>query len=324
MKQYSVDEAFLYLPNKSITELTEYCRDIYTNIIQWTNIPVSLGIGHTKTQAKLANFVGKKLHENQSVVHFDTISDEMLQQIPVGEIWGIGRALQKRLTSYLNIHTVYDFMRKDKIWIKNTLKSHGLAPYLELHGVPCTKERKQNFPKSIISSRSFGQPIESKADLKHAIASFVHTACYKLHKSKSRCQYINLYITSNRFRTDQQQYKNSMGISLPAPTNSIPELLNYADLLLDQIYKPGILYKKARILLAEITSEEHLQTDLFKKTSHEQDVLMDVYNTLNKKHGKNTVYFAAQGIAPKWRPRNAHQSPAYTTRWSDLPIVKAN
>jgi DNA polymerase V len=93
LEVYSIDEVFLGLDGFEHIDLMDYGLQIRARVLQWTGIPVSVGIGCTKVLAKLANRIAKK-----SQVGVFTEPETALKSVAVDDIWGVGRKWGKWLT----------------------------------------------------------------------------------------------------------------------------------------------------------------------------------------------------------------------------------
>jgi len=242
IEYYSVDEAFIEIPN-NIKNLSQYGHKIRETILLWTGIPVSVGIAKTKTLAKLANHYSKQ--ELTGVTNFydlpGTELDKILTKISVGEVWGIGR--QKRLLlNSIGVKTVLDFKNLNPSFVKQKMHIPGLRTQQELKNIPCNLiSSKSNPQKSLIVSRSFGSPTSSKQELLEAICSYLSKGAEKLRQKKLLTNYVSIYITNKK------DFGRSKTLHLPEATNFTVDLIQAGHEMLDKIFQPGILYKKAGI-----------------------------------------------------------------------------
>ena len=305
---YSIDEAFLILPEEGACEIAQAIRK---RVKQWTGITVSIGIAPTKTLAKVANHAAKK---GRGVVEY---SPPLLNHLPLDEVWGIGKRLAKRLYSH-RIRYAHELIEQDDSWIRKHLTVVGLRTVLELRGTPCL-ECHEISPerKTIVSSRSFGKEISTLTEMKEAIGSFIATAAEKLRKEKLKAHFLVVFIHTNRFK--EAPFSRSAAAHLPLATASTPELMDHAHLLLESIYREGLFYKKGGILLGELCSEAEEQPDLF--SSKRKDA-MKTFDAINTRFGEKVLSFAGEGLQKKWKTTCKKRSPKYTTCWDDLLEVK--
>ncbi|MEN8135453.1 MAG: Y-family DNA polymerase [Thermodesulfobacteriota bacterium] len=320
---YSIDEAFISLPATGNAE--EYGRLIKAKVAQCVGIPVSVGIAPTKTLAKIANMFAKTDSRYGGVA--DLIGagniDDLLEAVEVGDVWGIGR----RSTEKLNRRGIYSARQlrdSDDTWIRKRLTVTGLRTVMELRGIPCVHAASVHATKqSIISSRSFGQPVSTKTDLREAIATHISIAAAKLRAQGSVAGAIQVFFHTNRFKEDAPQYSGNLTLPLPQPSAYTPTLIKYALRGLEQVYKAGYGYNKAGVMLTDMTSGGCQQGELFGPIDIERRPLMDTLDKINRKWGRNTLQFAAAGVKKSWRMRQSFKSPAYTTNWREIPVVRA-
>lgn len=323
---YSIDEAFLSLSGFERRDLTEYGKEIRKTVKQLTGIPVSIGIGETKTLAKIANRVAKKTSELGGVfcIYNHPKRDDILKRIDVSDIWGVGRAYTRMLKSN-GIHSAYDLKETSDTFIRKRMTVVGYRTALELRGTSCIELENIEPKKEIIRSRSFGHDVYELEDLKEAISMHASRAAEKLREQKSIARYISVWIKTNAFK-DIPQYRNSIGTYLPEPTSYTPNLIQTALTLLENIYKKGYGYKKAGVMLADIVPDNEVQLNIFSPNRNlkNQIELMKAFDKINTAWGRDTVKYASSGIQRRWSMKRASLSPRYTTNWDELPVVRAN
>ena len=321
---YSIDEAFLDLSGFSNRDLQEYGKEIRETLLKWTGIPVSIGIGETKTLAKIANRVAKKTPELNGVfnIYKHPKKDEILKRIDVNDIWGIGRSYTRLLKSN-GIHSAYDLKETSDTFIRRKMTVVGYRTALELRGTSCIDTADLPQKKQIIRSRSFGKDVYNLAELKEAISMHASRAGEKLREQGSIARYISVWLKTNKFK-DIAQHNASLGTFLSEPTNYTPHLIQTALKLLEKIYKEGYGYKKAGVFLDEISSEQEHQLNLFNpsKDLKRQEQIMRAYDKINKSWGKSTIKYASSGIKRPWSMKRSKLSPRYTTNWDELPVAK--
>ncbi len=313
---YSIDEAFLCLAGQSYETVSQ---DIRQRVKQWTGIPVSVGVATTKTLAKIANHQAKQ----QGGVCVLREPEPVLAQLPVSEVWGIGRRLTQRLEAQ-GITTALHLQQADLALIRQLLGIVGVRTVLELRGVSCLPLELCPQPrKSCCVSRGFGRPVESLAELKEAISFYGATAAAKLRRDRRVAQAMTVFITTSRFRPQEPQYANSETLVLPYPANDTPTLVQAALRATERLYRPGYSYHKAGVMLMELSEGAIAQGSLFVDESKREMAgrLMGVIDSLNRRFGAGTVRWAAEGFQQGWRMRAEWRSPRFTTRWDEL--VKA-
>lgn len=324
---YSIDEAFLSFSGMDEQEINEYCRLICKTVYKWVGIPISIGIGPTKTLAKVANKIAKKNKKATGGVfnltdHPDI--DKILENIEVGDIWGIGRQYSKFLKKN-GVMNAFQLRNSPDDWLHKNLTVVGMRTVLELRGIPCIElEIMQKNKKAIGRSRSFGTDLFTLEELNQAVSTFVTMAGEYLRKQKSLASGIQIFVISNPFK-EGPRYFNSVSINLPRPTAFVSELINYALQGLKTIFREGVKYKKAGILLFGLVPDDITQLDFFLPSyqGSKEKKLMEVLDIINTKYGKNTIYPLSNGVERKWKMRQLKKSPSYTTNWTEIPEVKS-
>ncbi len=317
---YSIDEAFLVLKTN---DSDDYASLIRRTVSTWTGVPVSVGIGKTKTLAKAANKRGK----NSSSGVFDSTKCDLkgfLSNLEVEDIWGIGR----QYANFLNkkgIKNAYQFSNCEDSWVKKNLTMVGLRTKWELEGKPSIALEMAPPPKKgIMSSKSFSHPVTEIIDLKEAVADYCTTASGKLRNQKSVCSFICVSLGTNYFRKSEDQYFNSATIKLAVPSAYPPDIIKAGVTGLENIFKQGFRYKRISIYLSGIEDEGSGQLDLFLETDPRKKKIMKSVDLINMKYGRNTVNCMSKRKGSDWSMKREHLSPAYTTRWEMLPGVNAN
>lgn len=323
---YSIDEAFLDFTGLLHLNLTEYSRSIQQKVYKWLGLPIRIGVGESKTLAKVANKISKKdrtLNGVLNLVGYKHV-DDLLEKIPVIDIWGIGRRTAKKLEGY-GINTAKQLKYSDDIWI---LKKFGVMiqrTVWELRGRGA--EHHDGIPdqkKGICNSRSFGRPVYSIEDIQEAVSDYVTTATAKLRKQNSVAGILLVYLRSHNF-PDNDYYSNWAQIKLPKPTNDTLEMIHYAKQGVEKIFRKGYNYKKTGVILTDITPTNEIQEDLFDSPSGKgkRADLMKALDSVNKRFGWKKLRVASSGMEQTWWMRSNMRSPAYTSDWKDLPKVKA-
>lgn len=324
MEVYSIDEAFLDLSGFQGGR-EEHGRRIKKCVYRWTGIPTSIGIGPTKTLAKIANHIAK--HDPAVAGVFDITDhpeiDRLLESIAVGDVWGIGRRYAKFLLArgVSNARQLRDLPDR---FVKERMTVVGLRTVAELRGEPCLAlEDLAGSKKNLLSSRSFGRPVAELWELEQAVAEYASLAAEKLRRQRSLAQTVSVFIETDSFR-DGPQYANFHTSGLPLPTNYTPEIIGAAKEALGRIFRPGFSYKKAGVLLSQVVPEARLQLDAFAYDGGIQikRSVMRAMDAVNQRLGRNTVYYAAQGVQRTWGMRQRRLSKRFTTRWDEIPIVK--
>lgn len=328
---YSIDETFLDLTGFN-RDLVEYGLQIRQRVRQWTGIPVCVGIGSSKTLAKLANHSAKKVlvpDMANGVVNFNQMSSPDLNQlfsnIDVGEVWGVGRRNKERLYG-IGIQTVKDLRDSSVSRIKQEFNVVLARTVAELNGESCLALEEVTPPKQqIVSSRSFGQPIYLLEDLNEAVISYASRASEKLRKQQHVAGAIQVFLQTNPFKPDEPQYNNGVTVKLVKPTDNAFRLSEAALYGLKRIFKPGYAYKKAGVMLMSLCPADQVPVDLFsgfdEPDTQRAKNLMATLDEINAKMGRGTVRSAGEGIQKAWAMRSDNKSKAFTTDWNQLAVV---
>ena len=326
---YSIDEAFLQVP-AGFTE--EQARALRAKVLQWTGIPVCIGIAPTKLLAKAANRHAKK---NKAVTGgvFDLTGywdpDGILSGMETGDLWGVGKNLAQRLRG-MGVTTALEFKQADPAAIRKSMGVIGERMLRELNGISCMElEEMPPDRKGVMASRSFGNLVETLEELEEALANHVARASEKIRRYGMLATRMEVFIKTNRFKKDDPQYSRGIGITLERPTNSTAALMAAARDLLHQIYRPGYRYKKTGIQLANLVAEDEYQPELFDQPKTSTIHVDKIVDEINRRLGdpKNPVITrASQGTLRSgkgWKMRSERHSPHYTTSWQELPEAKA-
>ncbi|TAL65037.1 MAG: Y-family DNA polymerase [Legionella sp.] len=319
---YSIDEAFLNLSTLAREQQDEFCSQLQQQILRYTGMPVSIGIGPTKTLAKLANHVAKKILQ---IPVFNIDQQRFwLAKIAVGDVWGVGRQWDKKLIQQ-GIRTAQDLAEVDLRGIRDRFNVVMQRMVLELRGTPCLSLEVPEAKKSILSSRSFGKMQTAYSPVAQSISSHCARAYEKLRAQGSLVGYLTVFVKTNRHRQDLPQYHNSIGFKLVNPTDDIRYLTRCAKFCLRKIFRSGFHYQKVGIFFSDLLAKDYVQMDLFNQLSDQQlqqkEKLLTVLDNINHKYGRHTLRLAAEGHVKPWAMRVESRSPSYTTQWEDLPRV---
>jgi DNA polymerase V len=319
---YSIDEAFLNLSNMPTKTQFSFCHNLQKKIFKDTGIPTSIGLGATKTLAKAANFIAKKILKTP-VVTVNTPS-KWLEKIPIGDVWGVGHQWQNKLIAR-HINTAADLAVANPKIIKDTFNVVLMRTALELRGVACTTIDGNEKRQSVMSSKSFGTPQTDYNYLAEALSSHCARAYEKLRQQHLTTQRLSVFVQSNRFRQDLPQYHNAIDIKLVQATDNLCYLTHVAKFGLKKIYKEGFQYQKVGILVSNLNDKTTQQMDLFYQPSEasliKNERLMSLFDAVNYKYGRHTLYLAAEGTTKPWSMKQQMKSPSYTTQWNDLATV---
>lgn len=325
MEIYSIDEAFLSFKGFKEVDLQAYGKEIVKTVTHNTGIPVSMGIALTKTLAKVANKFAKKYPGYGGVCLIDTDEKrkKALTLFEIGDVWGIGHRHAKRLES-LGIKSAYDFTQLPKDWVRKNMTVIGERTWKELRGESCIDmELIAPNKKQICTSRAFGEAQTTLEGLSEAVATYASICAEKLRKQKACAVSLMVFIHTNNFREDLPQYFKNCVLELPIPTSNTMEIVHYALEALKKIFRKGFRYKKAGVIITEITNNKAIQTNLFDDVTNrnKQERLMKVVDSLNKGFTRNMLSLAVQGINRQWTLKQELLSGRYTTDMNEIITI---
>lgn len=320
---YSIDESFIDLTGVN-ENLEKLCLEIKSQIYKQVGMPVGIGIGRTKTLAKLNNWASKKWKSKTGsvVVILDQERQEkLLKFADVGEVWGCGSRTQKRL-EIMNINKAYQLAQYDKKSLRQMFNVNIERTARELTGQVCFGLEESPEPKqNIASTRMFGKRVYELLELRQAVATYAAKAAVKLRKEGMLTSCLQVFIQTSRF--DDVPYSNATIVGLESPTDDTRELIAAAQAGLTRIFRSGLPYAKAGIMLSQFTPKSGYIPDLFAKPERRNnDQLMTLIDKVNKLQGAGTLRFAIEPETSKWGMKREYLSPSYTTNWNDLLKVK--
>jgi len=357
MEVYSIDEAFLHLTPLPGRSLEAQAREIRETVRRWTGITVSVGIGPTKTLAKVANRLAKKEAGRDGVCEMGAAGtlDAILETVPVEDVWGIGRKSAAKL-ALRGVKTARQLRDLPDHWVRDRLTATGLMTVWELRGRSCLPLEAAPAPhKAIVSSRSFGAPVTTWTAMREAVAAYTARAAEKLRAQDGEAGQIMVFVLTNPHKPEDPQYSNSRTVALAPATSHTPALLAAAGRALESIYRSGYSYKKAGVMLTDIRSAGARQLALpglmgpglntgeqpdregalcssTGNATHpatfriddepRQEALMQALDAANARWGRDTLTFAATGLGRPWKMRQHHKSRRYTTSWAELAEAK--
>lgn len=321
---YSIDEAFLKLSGFELFDLTEYGREIRKQVLKSTGLPTCVGIAPSKSLAKVANKIAKKFPERtQSAYVIDTPEkiEKALRWTKVEDVWGIGRQHARRLKA-INVNTAYDFTRLSDEWVRKYMSVVGLRLKKDLLGKSVIDMEEVQRKKSIATTRSFDKSYHKLEDLKERVSTFAFSCAEKLRKQNSHCNSLMVFIHTNGFKKNQNQYYKNIVVKLPYATHSSIDLVKYAIKGLEVIYKEGYQYKKAGVIVNDLTPENPEQLTLFESKNEAHKSLMKTMDQLNNTYGKHMVKLACQDTKKTWKMKQENLSQRYSTNLNELIEIK--
>ncbi len=327
VEQYSIDECFVKLSPKQAPNAPVIAREIRARVLQWTGVPVSVGIASTRTLAKLANHGAKKLPSGVfSLMRPEEQLDDMFKRISVEEIWGIGRQKQALLNRYA-ILTVYDLKYAREDWVRKHLTVTGWRTQQELRGYSCIEDEQvcPSERKSLVCSRSFGEKIKDLALLRQAAASFSARAAERMRREKLVASAMMVFIQTSYFHEPFESAARHIVFS--SPTSDTEVFIKAALASVEDMFRPVIPYGKAGIMLFDLCRRSKVQGNLLLMGNEEYEArrsaLMDSLDAANQRYGRGTVKFAIEGAGKGvWALKQDHKSPSYTTDWDELAAAK--
>lgn len=325
LELYSIDEAFLDMANMPYVNLAQLGLQIKRTVQQYTGIPVTVGIGPTKTLAKMANRFAKKKRKDTGV-HWlanNDLIEQVLKSTEVNDVWGIGQ----QYAAFLRRHgfkTAYDVAHAPDDWIREHMTVVGHRLLMELNGTPAIAwEFMPPRKKNICTSRSFGSLTTDKSIVIEAVSNYAALCAEKLRKDKSCARDINIFVETNRFRTQDQQYSANITLQAEIATNTTGEIIAYARKGLEIIFKPGLNYNKCGVIVSDLVPEDQVQFGIFESKDHDKNKrLMQTLDRINRAMGTNIVRHATQGFQQRHRLKASFLSKRYTTRIEDVLTVK--
>ena len=324
---YSIDESFLDLTGICEQDPIAYGQIIRKAVFRATGIPVCVGMGSTKTLAKLANYGAKKWKHTDGVLDLsDPVRREkFMKLVPVGEVWGIGSRTSAKLNQ-LGIHTVWDLASQPSKRIQAQFNVMVARTILELNGIGCMSlEEVTPDKQQIVCSRSFSRKLTDFSELSEALAEYCTRAAEKLRHQQSVTGCISVFIRTNLFNPSEPQYQRSASIKLSAATQDTRTIITTANRLLKALYKPGYKYHKCGVQLSHIQPAlSFAQNDLFDFVDNslleKSDQLMQTFDKINRRFPKS-LSMAASGFDKTWIAKAERKTKHYTTDWNELVEV---
>lgn len=325
LEVYSIDESFLDLGE--FADPAAYGQEIKDTVYRWTGLPVSVGIGATKTLAKIANRIAKNDPALNGVFIIPDDSrdvDALLGTLPADAVWGIGRRLAARLDR-IGVATALDLKRANPKFIRARFSVVVERTVLELRGTPCLAlEMTAPAQKGIRVSRGFARRLTDYRDIEAAVATYASRAAEKLRRQGLAVNKLTLSLRTSPFDPASERYANAASFVFPEATSDTIHMIKAARRCLKKIHKPGLAYQKAGVFLDGLENARHTQRSLFPPAGADPGksrALMKAVDRINADWGRDTVRFAVTGAQRPWAMKQSRKSPCYTTRWRDLKQV---
>jgi len=324
---YSIDECFLDLTGFEHFGLTDYGQRIRSTINRLVGLPVCVGVGASKTLAKLANHIAKKCSVFDGVCNLNEITqgtlDSLFSKIKVGEVWGVGRCIEKKLAK-LGVNTVFDLKQSSPQALRKQFSVLMERTIRELNGESCIPlEEIASLKKQLVCSRGFGIPVSSLSELSEAVITYTTRVAEKLRRQRSVTAMVCVFIQTDPFKKKDRQYNPRRLIHLTNPTDDTRILINAVLTGLKSIYKPGFSYKKAGVLLDDLLPFSQHQKSLFddKEAQVHSEFLMQAIDGINNTMGSGTIKFLGEGLEKQWRTKAEKKTRCYTTRIDEIPLA---
>ena len=319
---YSIVEAFVELSCLPI-DYESYAHQLRQTILQHTGIPVSIGIASTKTLAKVANHKAKKddsLNGVCSLMNYNNI-DQILELTEVGDVWGVGRRLSKKLINH-GIHNAKLLKNCSDSWIRKMMSVNGLKTITELRGISCIPLEEYSMTrKSCCTTRSFGKLLTNLEDIEQAVTTFARRAAERIRSESLAASCVSVFVRTNPFDKKSAYYSNGASRTLSHPTHDSITIIETALLLTKRIFKNNYQYKKAGVLLSGLCDESEIQETLFEKNYNQNSDLMSAIDAINYRYGRDTLQMASECKVGNWKQKRENCTRNYTTQIDRLLLV---
>ena len=319
---YSIDEAFVELSSLPI-DYESYAHQLRQTILQHTGIPVSIGIASTKTLAKVANHKAKKddsLNGVCSLVNYNNI-DRILELTEVGDVWGVGRRLSRKLINH-GIHNAKLLKNCSDSWIRKMMSVNGLKTITELRGISCIPLEEYSMTrKSCCTRRSFGKLLTNLEDIEQAVTTFARRAAERIRSESLAASCVSVFVRTNPFDKKSAYYSNAASRTLSHPTHDSITIIETALLLTKRIFKNNYQYKKAGVLLSGLCDDSEIQEPLFEKNYNQNSDLMSAIDAINYRYGRETLQMASECKVGNWKQKRENCTRNYTTQIDRLLLV---
>ena len=346
---YSIDECFVqWGPKVAMPTMQTEAVALRERVWQWLGLPTCIGIGPTKTLAKLANHIAKTAERKPGVYpawcaqvfHWGLCSHEVQQQLlqatPVGEVWGVGRRITQQLQTQ-GVQTAFHLSQCPRDWVRKRWSVGLERTVLELQGISCIDlEETEPQRQQIACTRSFGEPVYAQAGLEQAVSEFASRAAQKLRQRELVASQLWVFARNSPFR-EAAFYQQGASFNFHEPTQDTVLLVHAACSLVPRIYQAGIAFAKAGVVLSGLQPQGQAQMALWStgrsgsthettnlQVDHRRVTLMQTLDAVNARYGKGTLVLASAGAPEQrkaWGMKQERKTPAYTTDWQALREV---
>jgi len=321
---YSIDEAFLQFNGFENYNFNNYGANIRQRILKWTGLPVCVGMAPTKGLCKVANKIARKFPKQTNGVYVIDSEESRIKALKwtkIETVWGIGYGLNKRLKAK-GCKTAYDFTQLSDDWVRKTLSITAWKLKKDLEGISKIELDKPMTKRAIATTRSFERTYSDSHNVKERISTFATSCAEKLRKQGSSCHMIIVTLSSDRHKKNTEQHRASTIVSLPYPTNSSLIISTEAVKAVMSIFKNGIHYKRAGVIVSGIVPTDNHQLDMFLHQDPKHQPLMSTIDKLNNKYKNYKIKLGNQDLKRTWKMRQERLSPKYTTNLNDIITVK--
>jgi len=321
---YSIDECFLDFSGMEEKGLVAKAAELRRTVAKSTGIPVSVGLGPTKTLAKLANKIAKDGSARKGVASLlDAMErDRELARCAALDVWGVGRKSAERLLK-LGVSSARDLRDADDDAIRKALGVCGLRTAMELRGVPCVQgDVEEESRSSICCSRSFGRPVETLEEIEEAVATYAGSAVERLRALKLEASALGLLLETSRFAPEDARYANSSSALLESPSDARGTIAEAALKLARRLFRNGYVYKRAGVTLSGLAPLGSSPSLFSGPEEAREKGLETAIDAIKSRYGRNAILRAAEGIAKPWKTKGERRSPRYTRSWDELPIAR--
>ena len=322
---YSIDEAFLQFKGFDLFDLEEEGKKMRKQVRQWTGIPVSVGMAPSKALAKIANKIAKKFASKTGGVYCIDTEDKRIKALKwtsIRDVWGVGRQHRQRLEA-IGVENAWQFSLLPDDWVRKHMSVLGLRLKKDLQGLPSIQlEEIQPPKKGIATTRSFEGTLSAFSDLEERVSTFASSCAKKMRKQHSSCNALLVFVRSDPHKKGSLPYRNSCVLPLPYATNSSITLSKYAVLGLQKIFKEGIAYKKAGVMIMGLVPTVKRQLSLFDSNNAKHVALMQSLDQIHKRFGPYQIKLANQDLNRTWKMKQEHLSKRFTTELKEVITVK--
>jgi DNA polymerase V len=318
---YSIDEAFIELTNMNV-DYESYVRQMRKVILQYTGIPVSIGVASTKTLTKVANHIAKddeSLEGVCSLVKHENL-DQVLEDTNVADVWGVGRQLSKKLIAN-GIFNAKLLKNCEDAWVRKMMSVNGLKTVSELREISCLDlEETSATRKSCCTTRSFGKPLVNLDDIEQAVTTFARRATERIRGENLTASTVSVFLRTNPFDRNRY-YSNSSTTTLSYPTYDTMQIVKTALQLTKIIFRENYKYKKAGVLLSGFYEKGTETKDLFSETRYRSPKLMSAVDQINERYGSDTIQIATECQIGKWKQKRRNCTQSYTTQLDNVLLI---